>query len=130
MKNTNNDMSKLFSKLMMKEYEVGENQARFLFDRWNIERHQSIDTIENFVKSEKVRKVFFIQDDINISKNYSLDDLKKIGVNLIEINAKEHTFKDDKYGYLWKEIFHGMSDAWIGLFQIVDPKPKDNHLCN
>lgn len=126
-----NTIKDYFIEKINQKYFVTENLARFLFDRWKIDSKclSNVD-IDNFLNSKMVSKVFFITPDINIAKNYSVDELGKLGIKLnVVIDADKRIFKDDKYGFIWQEQFHGHADAYIGLYKIIEPVPVDDDLC-
>ncbi len=128
MNDIRNRLLDYFSKRMLELYEVTENQARFLFDRWHvIDKYDDL-TIKTFVESNEVRKVFFIQPEINIVKKYTLDELNKIGIQLNEVDKDKHIYRDSKNNFLWEEIYHGMADCWSEFYKVKDPIPDDNHL--
>ena len=129
MSSINIDLLDYFVTIMNKKFEVAENQSRFLFERWNIQSLGHKSKIDKFVSRDDVKSVFFIKPDLNISKSYTEDDLSKIGITLKVVDVAKHIFKDEKYGFTWEEVFHGMSDCWIGEFRIKDPSPIDKHLC-
>ncbi len=117
-----------FTKRMFELYEVTGNHARFLFDRWHVIDKGDESDIKAFIESDDVRKVFFIQPEINLAKKYTLDDFNKIGIQLNEIDKDKHTYRDTENNFLWEEIYHGMADCWSGLYKIKEPAPNDNHL--
>ncbi len=128
MNSTKNRLLDYFIKKMLELYEVTENQSRFLFDRWNIIDKNDESSIKTFIESDDVRKVFFIQPEINIAKEYTLDDLKKIGIELKELDKEKHIYNDYKYNLLWEEVYHGMADCWSGHYKVKKPVPDDKHL--
>lgn len=118
-----------FIKCLNETYGVNENLGRFLFERWHIKHKCTLDNLSKFIKSEKVRRVFFVRPDINRAKRYSRRELIKIGIKLgTLIDAKERIYKDSKYGFTWKEKYHGMADEYSGLFELIEPEPDDAHL--
>lgn len=128
MNDTRNRLLDYFAKKMFELYEVTENQSRFLFDRWHVIDKNDESTITTFVESDDVRKVFFIQPEINIAKRYTLYELKKISIQLNEVDKDKHIYRDSKYNFLWEEVYHGMADCWSGYYKVKEPLPDDNHL--
>lgn len=128
MSNLKNKQLDFFSKQMFERYEITENHARSLFDRWNvIEKKDEADLIA-FIESDDVQRAFFIKNDINIAKKYTSDDLKKAGITLNEVDSEKHLYRDSKYNFLWEELYHNMADCWTGYYKIKDPIPSDTHL--
>lgn len=128
MNDLNNRKIDYFTRRMFELYEVTENHARFLFDRWHVIDKGDEASIRAFIESDDVKKIFFIQPNINIVKKYSLAELNKIGIQLIEVDKENHIFRDSKNNFLWEEIYHGMADCWSGLYKIKEPAPDDKHL--
>lgn len=128
MSNTNIELMDFFSRALFEEYEVPPSMARYLFSRWHISKFEDKEEIRNFVKNEDVKKVFFIKPGINIVKKYSQKELNNLGLVLSEIDALNHLYKDNKYNFLWQEVYHGISESWLGVYTIKDPDPDDKHL--
>ena len=128
MNNLENKLKDYFSLKMHELYDVTSSMARFLFERWNTSKLTSENAIKSFVASQEVRKVFFINEEINIAKAYSKDELNKLGISLNEIDAEKHLYTDSKYQFTWEEVFHGPSDSYINLYKVIEPKPDDSHL--
>ncbi len=130
MNNMKNRLIDFFSKTIYELYEVTDNQARFLFDRWNIIELDNENNIKNFLNNDDVKNVFYIAPDVNIAKKYTLEELHKLKINLsTTLNNEERIYKDDRYGFTWQEVFNGMADSYTGLYKIKEPVANDFHLC-
>lgn len=128
MNDLRNRLLDYFSKKMFELYEITENQSRFLFDRWNVIDKTDELAIKKFVESDEVKKVFFIQPDINIAKKYTVEELNKIGIQLNIVDKDKHNYRDSRNNFLWEELYHGIADCWSGYYKVKEPVPDDSHL--
>jgi len=86
--------------------------------------------VEAFLEKNEVYKVFYICPEINIAKNYSREDLNKIGILLNqEVDSAKRIFRDNKYNFKWQEQFSGTGDAYTGYFKVIEPVINDTDLC-
>ena len=121
-----------FIEKIYNKYFVTENLARLLYERWQIERKCLSDgEIESFLNSALVQKVFLLTPEINIVQKYTLEQLNTIGAELTTVvDAEKRIFLDKKFNFTWQELFHGPSESYTGLYQIIKPQPDDSALNN
>ena len=123
------ELKEAFIKELGKIYDANENLARYLFDRWNVETKVSLSDLVRFLNSDAVRKVFFVLPELNRAKNYSVKELEQRGIHLDEvIDSEKRVYRDKKYGFKWREKYHGMADCYTGLYELIEPVPQDEHL--
>ena len=123
------ELRNAFIEGLKKKYGVNENLANFLFDRWHIKKRVTKYELNSFIDSYDIKRFFILNHDVNRAKNYSISQLESLGIELsIIADDDKRLFKDNKYGFVWREKYNGMADAYTGLFEIVEPEPDDMHL--
>lgn len=62
-----------------------------------------------------------IPNGINLIKRYSADKLKVMGLTLNVQDDNNREFIDNRLNYKWKQVYHGMGDTWLDLYEVTDP---------
>jgi hypothetical protein len=106
-------------------YGVTYYLARRFYERWDLDNLRSKKGIDSFLNSDLLRGVLVSKDGINFVKRYEEAELLSLGVVLEIENENEHLFKDSKYGFRWRQLYHGFSEVWLDLYMIVDPPIDD-----
>jgi hypothetical protein len=119
------DLMDYFIERLYQVYGVTESPARHFYESWNLEKLNSKSEIDSFLNSDLLRNVVVSKDGLNLLKKYEAAELENLGTVLNQENENERIFKDTKFGYTWRQLYHGFSEVWLDQYVIIAPVIDD-----
>jgi hypothetical protein len=119
---TSADLADHFERQLQELFGAPPNLARFLFGRWGIRDFTSHRQIDAFLASDLFRKAICPNGQINLLKRHAKAEIEAFGTSLHPEGGDGHEFVDSKFGYRWRQVYHGMGEVWLDLYSVTDPQ--------
>lgn len=95
--------------------------ASLLYKNWNISVISNKKEIDDLLISPILKELLLPNGKICLVRRYSLAELEALGANLKCLDSDKHEFFDTKFGYNWQQVYHGMAENWLDLFEVNEP---------
>lgn len=104
------------------------NLSRFLFGRWGIEGFSSLQQVEALFASDLFRKTILPNGRISLLRRYTKAEIEALGTSLTPTGGNGHEFTDSRFGFRWRQVYHGMAETWLDLYSVIDPQVDESKI--